>query len=159
MPWGRGKSSRKILTHLTMEDGNATGGSRFPKYLRGHWAINLKIKTRFFILFLKDLWKDFLKFIWESKKEHGEGEGADRENFKQGLSTEPDVGLYLKTPRSWPELKPRVRCLTNWATQVPLKIIFLSNLYTQWGFKFTTSGSRVLCSTSWTRQAPKDQTF
>ena len=29
------------------------------------------------------------------------------------LSTESDVGLDLKTPRSQPELKPRVRCFTN----------------------------------------------
>ena len=29
-----------------------------------------------------------------------------------------------KTMRSWPELKPRVRCLTNWATQAPLTISY-----------------------------------
>ncbi|XP_073751242.1 trafficking protein particle complex subunit 6B isoform X8 [Callorhinus ursinus] len=30
----------------------------------------------------------------------------------------PDTGLHPKTPRSQPELKPRVRCSTNCATQV-----------------------------------------
>ena len=42
------------------------------------------------------------------------------------LSVEPCIwlGFHLTTPRSWPELKSRVRCLTTWATQVPLCKIF-----------------------------------
>ena len=50
------------------------------------------------------------------------GRGRAREKRKSLvdslLSTESDAGLQLTTLRSWPELKPRVRCLTNWATQV-----------------------------------------
>ena len=34
-------------------------------------------------------------------------------------STEPNVGLNLKILRSRPELKSRVRCPLNWATQAP----------------------------------------
>ena len=47
--------------------------------------------------------------------------------------------LNSLTRRLWPEPKSRVRCLTNWATQMPYfsfsfqKILFLSNLYTQRG--------------------------
>ena len=39
------------------------------------------------------------------------------------LSAEPDVELNLSTLRSWPEPKPRVGGLTDWATQVPLNNI------------------------------------
>ena len=34
------------------------------------------------------------------------------------LSIEPDMGLGIRALRSWPELKSRVGCLTDWATQV-----------------------------------------
>ena len=33
--------------------------------------------------------------------------------------------------KSWPDLKSRVGCLTDWATQAPLKILFLNSLYIQ----------------------------
>uniref|UniRef100_A0A8C0SCI7 Protein ILRUN n=1 Tax=Canis lupus familiaris TaxID=9615 RepID=A0A8C0SCI7_CANLF len=42
------------------------------------------------------------------------------------LSREPDAGL-LTTLRSRPESKPRVRCLTDCATQVPLELTLLSS--------------------------------
>ena len=42
-------------------------------------------------------------------------------------------GLNPSTVRSWAELKSRVQHLTNWATQAPVKILFLSNLYIQRG--------------------------
>ena len=50
--------------------------------------------------------------------------GAEGEEEKEShadflLSREPDTGLNLTTLRSWLEWKPRVRCLTNWATQIP----------------------------------------
>ena len=44
-------------------------------------------------------------------------------------NTEPDVGLHPITPRSWPELKPRVRCLTNCTTQVPRISIFVMRMF------------------------------
>ena len=34
-------------------------------------------------------------------------------------------GSNSQTMRSWPEPRSRVRCLTNWATQVPPKILFI----------------------------------
>ena len=53
---------------------------------------------------------------WRSKGEKERETQAD-----SALSTEPNSGLNLRTLRSQPELKPRVRCLTNSATQVPSK--------------------------------------
>lgn len=35
------------------------------------------------------------------------------------LTWEPDMGLSFITQRSWPEPKSRIRCLTDWTTQVP----------------------------------------
>jgi len=46
--------------------------------------------------------------------------GGGAERLKQ-LSTEPDRGLGLTTPRSRPEPKPRVGCSTDFTTQMPLK--------------------------------------
>ena len=38
--------------------------------------------------------------------------------------TEPKAGLELTTLRSRPELRPRVGCSTDWATQAPLQGFF-----------------------------------
>ena len=43
-------------------------------------------------------------------------------------SMEPNTGLKLVTSRSRPELRSRVRCLTDWATQAPL----FETLYSCW---------------------------
>ena len=45
-------------------------------------------------------------------------------------------GLNSQTVRSWPKLKSRVGCLTNWDTQAPLYVlIFLSLLFSfPWSF-------------------------
>ena len=50
----------------------------------------------------------------------GEGERASQANST--LSSEANAELNLMTLRSQPELKPRVRCLTDCATQVPLYV-------------------------------------
>ena len=54
----------------------------------------------------------------EYEKEEGQRE---RQNLKQILH---GVGLHPTTLRSLPELKARVRCLTDGATQVPLNSYF-----------------------------------
>ena len=53
----------------------------------------------------------------------GAGAGAEKEKNPQAdsLSVESDVGMDPRTLKSWPELKSRVRHLSNWATQVPQK--------------------------------------
>ncbi|XP_054369659.1 trafficking protein particle complex subunit 6B isoform X2 [Mirounga angustirostris] len=49
----------------------------------------------------------------------GEGRRRGRESQVDSVfGADPDTGLNPKTPRSRPELKPRVRCSTNCPTQV-----------------------------------------
>ena len=68
--------------------------------------------------FKKDLfiWEREREWVWVGgqSEEKGEGEG---ENLKQ---TPPWVQSVITTMRSWPEPKPRLGCLADWATQVPL---------------------------------------
>ena len=52
------------------------------------------------------------------------GWGVERERERDSSSTVPaehgaDAGLHLMTLRSWLEQKPRVGCLTDWATHCP----------------------------------------
>ena len=62
------------------------------------------------------------------------GGGAEREGDAESeagsrlwaVSTEPDEGLNQWTERSWPEPVGRS---TNWATQAPLKEIFLMSVF------------------------------
>ena len=77
------------------------------------------------IYFLKNI--DFLYFRVK------EPEGGQRERERKtpadaSLSLEPNVGLDLKTLRSWPELKPRVGRSIDLATQGFLKLEFLYKL-------------------------------
>ena len=62
-------------------------------------------------------------FFWEREKERvwvGEWRERGRERILSRLyCMEPNVGLHLKTVRSWIESKSRVEHLTNWATQAP----------------------------------------
>ena len=62
-------------------------------------------------------------YLRESARRGGAETGRERERIPSRLctvSTEPNVGLDPTTLGSWPEPKPRVRCLTNWAIQLPL---------------------------------------
>ena len=54
----------------------------------------------------------------------GWGRRREGEKILSRLHTQPDRGLALTTLRSWPELKSRVRCLSDWATQAPLNYPF-----------------------------------
>ena len=67
-------------------------------------------------------------FIYSFEKERewaGEGQRKGEKGYQAGpiVSIEPDLGLDPTNVRSWPELKSRVRHLTDWATQVPLQDI------------------------------------
>ena len=69
----------------------------------------------------------FIYFERERERERtqvGEGQrGRERENPKQGSALSAQSltwGSIPRTVRSWPKLKPRVRCLTDWVTQAPL---------------------------------------
>ena len=71
----------------------------------------------------------FIHWEREREREHahgcmcvnrGRGSGIRRENLQQTPDWAcPDMGLHLMTLRSWLELKSRVGCLTDWASQVP----------------------------------------
>ena len=66
--------------------------------------------------------------VSKNEKRGRRKKGRKRERESQAdslLSVESDLSLHLMTQRSWPELKSRVRCLTDWVTQA-LKRIFLT---------------------------------
>ena len=54
----------------------------------------------------------------------GDGQRERNPQADSALSREPNVELSPRTWRSWPEQKSRVRCSTDWATQVPHKSHF-----------------------------------
>lgn len=55
-------------------------------------------------------------YLRESEWRRGRGRRGGRLSDSL-LRVEPDSKLYLRTLRSWPELKRRVRSLTKWATR------------------------------------------
>ena len=95
-------------------------------YTKSHWKINYGIiegwrlwAQNFFNLlkFFKDV------FVLEREREYTWEGQRERERLSQAnsaLSVKPDTGLHLTTMISWPELTPRVRCLTDCATQASL---------------------------------------
>lgn len=57
---------------------------------------------------------------WGSKQGEGQrGRGRKNPRAHPLPSVESGVGLYSRTFRSWPELKSRVCCLTNWPPRHP----------------------------------------
>jgi len=85
-------------------------------------------KIIFLLLSFKNFFKDF--FIPERESmsvltHMGAGRGAEGKGERQiPRRSQSLTGLHLMTLRSWPERKWRVRCSTDWATQVPLKNFF-----------------------------------
>ena len=51
-------------------------------------------------------------------EEQRKGEGERESQTGSTPSTELDTGLDLTTLKSWPEPKSRVKCLTDWSSQV-----------------------------------------
>ena len=84
------------------------------------------------VVFVLFCFKDLL-FIWE--KEQGQEEQRRRKRESQAnsvLSAEPSAGLDLLPLTSQPELKPRVRGLTNYAIQASHDPVFWLNLLIFW---------------------------
>ena len=80
------------------------------------WGIVARLFYFIFNSFLK-------RFIYFRERESwcmGQGERERRSSF----STEQGAqhGLDLRTLRSWPEPKPRIRHKTDWTTQAPLSV-------------------------------------
>jgi len=72
----------------------------------------------------------FLKIcLFEREREQ---EGGRETQADSVLSTEPNAGLSFITLRSQPEPKPRVRCLTDCATQESQPTCFLNVIDEKW---------------------------
>ena len=70
----------------------------------------------------------FVYLFWDRKQ--GRGRGRSRAS-QAGSALLEQSRLWVSIPlavRSWPELKSRVRCLTDWATQAPHPLVILSEL-------------------------------
>ena len=85
------------------------------------WATQSPILFLFFFLSL------FIHF--ERETERASGEGTEREGERESqadcmLSGQSPMWGLIPWSMIWPQLKPRVRHLTDWATQVPQGIIF-----------------------------------
>ena len=78
-----------------------------------------KVEKKFFF-------KIFFSYLREREsmsKVEGRGRGKERESISRLPAEDgtPHMGLYSRTPRSWPEPTSRVRGSTGWSTQVPHK--------------------------------------
>ena len=89
--------------------------SLYPPYLRYNFLINF---------FYKHLFFKFIYLFWERQRKHEQG-GTEREGERE---SQADSAWSVFKPwthetlRAWPELKSRIRHLTNWVTQEPLPL-------------------------------------
>ena len=84
----------------------------------------LKLVLFWFILF----YYYYILRVWQrASKGRVKGEGRESQADSAELGA-LDARLYLRTLRSWPGLKSRVRCLMDWATQAPETLYFGSQL-------------------------------
>lgn len=82
------------------------------------------LRIRFFFFLIKDFIYPFRE--GEREREHARVCERERESPKW---TQCWMGSCLQadpmTPGSWPQLRSRVRSSTDWATQVPLRILYM----------------------------------
>ena len=104
----------------------------------------LKICTKVFFFKILSIWEK--EWEWEHTQEQGKGRGKQADS---PLSMGSHAKLDPRTLRSWPELKSRVRHLTDWATQEPLKWLILK-------CKFYHNKSKVETKLKMTRWAETD---
>ena len=122
LEWAASEGTKEMGTHHTWD--LFCGWHGVPlKWL----AVNIQSMTTKTFLFFK-----VYSFILRQTKRVWVGEGREQERIPSRLypaSSEPHVGFWThKTVRSWPELKPRIRCSTDWATQVPQQRHFWASL-------------------------------
>ena len=82
------------------------------KKAREQW-IKLRLRLKFFWDF-----KKYFIYLFEAEEKGG---GRERESETDSLLSGVQHGVQSMTARPWHESKPRIRCLTDWVTQVPLK--------------------------------------
>ena len=96
-----------------------------------------------FIIFPFYFFKVYLFTLRVTGRMQAGEEQRDRERESQAgstLSAQSPHGSITGTMRSWPALKSRVGCLSDWAIQVPLFSLFNKKLIltTNWSFFVTT---------------------
>ena len=74
-----------------------------------YWPLPRLVSFFFFLMFIYLFWE------WTGG---GEERGQERES-QAGCQCRAWGRAWSHRPGSWPDLKSRVRCLTDWATQVP----------------------------------------
>ena len=109
------------IKHQNWLRNRKTGNSKYPvekKFKTWIWGIKNQHQLKIYV---------FVLFIYLEGTSRGRGKVEGEREFQaySMLSVEPSMGLSHMTPRSWPEPKSRIRCLTDWATQAPLKIDIL----------------------------------
>lgn len=89
------------------------GNCIFGSWLWRWWGVEYQKHLFFLKIFSK---------IYLCISVQGEGQ-KERENPPADfpLRVEPNAGLHPRSLRAWPEPKPRVSCLPNWATQASRK--------------------------------------
>ena len=125
-----------ILTPLTLGCSSVDDLllSRWIKMHKNTSKSNWKVLRGYLLLIYLTINK-FIYLFWERQRqrEWGEAEREERERIPSRLcatNAELDVGLEPRKPwdydlSPWPELKPRIGCSTDWATQAPQGAIFL----------------------------------
>ena len=94
-------------------------------------------------------WGKFIYLFWERERERereAEREGERESQAGSTVSSEPDTGLHPMIMRSWPELKSRVRCLTDWATQA---FILYGNVFQAPNHSLLYTNPSVIFSVLW----------
>ena len=98
----------------------------------------------------------YWRWWWGACKQAGKrswgGRGRGKESISSWFRPEHRAQFWAgsQDPGSWPEPKPRVRCLTDWVTHVPQYTV-ISNLYSP-----KTSHPKKSCASMCVHNFPKD---
>ena len=149
-PSSKARNLLNILTPFSFTLPTIHEGSPFPLVLPLTYFFSIHPLS---LLFYNRAFTMFLKFIWERERvrarTHEQGRGRERESQAGSMLSGWGLaqGLNSRIMRSWPALKPRVRCLSDWATQAPqaLFLFLISNIiYCQIGLHTIPSAHPTL---------------
>ena len=120
---GRERGGQKIWSRLWAYSSEPKAGLELTNYeimtwpkSMLNWLSHLGTPNLFKFIYLRET-----ELVGEGQRERKREGQRERENPKQDLCchTEPNRGPKPSKLKSWSEPKPRVRCLSNWATQAP----------------------------------------